>query len=105
MAKQKKTTAPIEAPATVETPVVEAPKAKAKPAAKAKAEAKPKAEPKPKADSSAAHAEIKRRIEAETQRRRCLCGCGVVTARAFFVPGHDAKLLSVLLKGEIKQAA
>lgn len=37
-------------------------------------------------------------VEAESARRRCLCGCGIETPRAFFVPGHDARLLSVTIR-------
>ena len=46
-----------------------------------------------------AHAEIARLVEAESARRLCLCGCGNTTPRAFFVPGHDSKLLSRLIEG------
>ena len=37
-------------------------------------------------------------IATEAARRVCLCGCGQPTPRAFFQPGHDARLLSVTLK-------
>ena len=37
-------------------------------------------------------------VEAESARRRCLCGCGANTPRAFFVPGHDARLLAVTIR-------
>jgi hypothetical protein len=47
-----------------------------------------------------AHAEIARLVAAESARRLCLCGCGATTPRAFFVPGHDSKLMSRLLDGE-----
>lgn len=37
-------------------------------------------------------------VEAEAARRRCLCGCGANTPRAFFVPGHDARLLATTVR-------
>lgn len=37
-------------------------------------------------------------VEAEAARRRCLCGCGANTPRAFFVPGHDARLLATTIR-------
>ena len=49
---------------------------------------------------TSAHAEIARLVAAESARRLCLCGCGTTTPRAFFVPGHDSKLMSRLLDGE-----
>lgn len=84
-------------------------KAKLAPAPKAKAPkakvAKPVKEAKPAKDPLAlaeAHDEVKRRIELEAGRRKCVCGCGGQVTKAFFLPGHDAKLLSAILKGEAK---
>jgi hypothetical protein len=60
--------------------------------------------PKPpalKGDAEAAHAEIRELVAAESARRLCLCGCGAQTPKAFFVPGHDAKLLSAMLKADV----
>ena len=110
--------------------VTPAPKAKAK-AAKPKLAPKPAAPAKPTAEDKAAklaeakatrdtaraeraverkaalaeaHAEVRRLVAAESARRRCLCGCGTGTL-AFFVPGHDAKLVSRLLNGDEAKAA
>lgn len=46
---------------------------------------------------SKAHEQIRELCEAEAAKRLCLCGCGAQTPKAFFVPGHDAKLLSRLM--------
>lgn len=37
-------------------------------------------------------------VQVESDRRRCLCGCGANTPRAFFVPGHDARLLATTVR-------
>ena len=79
--------------------------AKAK-AAKAEAAASAKAERKAERAVALtdAHAEVRRLTDKEASRRSCVCGCGAPTPRAFFVPGHDAKLVSRLLNGEAKAA-
>ena len=81
MAKTKTTTKKTTAKAKTKTKKIVAPKIKADPKAR-----------------SVAHGRIKALVAKETARRLCICGCKTVTARAFFVPGHDAKLLSTLLK-------
>ena len=70
-----------------------APKAAA-PEPKAKA---PKAKVDPE-DRERAHAQVRELVAKESARRRCLCGCGVETPKSFFVPGHDAKLMSSILR-------
>ena len=75
----------------VATPLVEQPK--------------PKAAPKPKGDLVAAHAAVRELVARESARRTCLCGCGAETPRAFFVPGHDAKLMSRFLSEQTATAA
>lgn len=37
-------------------------------------------------------------VQQESDRRKCLCGCGANTPRAFFVPGHDARLLAATVR-------
>lgn len=120
MAKTKQTPnpnpAPEQAPAAAQALVSPAPKAKA--ARKAKAAPAPAPAPAPSAAERkariqqeaaqarhAAHGVIKELVAAEIARRRCLCGCGAEVPRAFFVPGHDAKLLSALLKGDTSAVA
>lgn len=81
--------------ARIKASIPKAPEAKAEPKAKAPKAPKPKADP---ADLAAVHAEIRAMREAEAGRRLCLCGCGAQTPKAFFVPGHDAKLASSMLQ-------
>lgn len=37
---------------------------------------------------------------AGPRAKQCLCGCGLVTAGGYFIPGHDAKLNKALRTGE-----
>lgn len=84
--RAKAATAPV---APVETP--------------AETPAKAPVAPKLKGDGDAAHAKIRALVATESARRLCLCGCGAQTPKAFFVPGHDAKLLSTLLKADVER--
>ncbi len=92
-----KTKTPKAAKAATPAPDAEAAKA-------AKAEAKAERKAARVVALADAHAEVRRLTDAESARRSCVCGCGVATPRAFFVPGHDAKLVSRLLNGEAKAA-
>lgn len=87
--RAKAATAPVAPVAPVETP--------------AETPAKAPVAPKLKGDGDAAHAKIRALVATESARRLCLCGCGAQTPKAFFVPGHDAKLLSTLLKADVER--
>lgn len=75
-------------------------------AAAARAEAKEAAKAARAGALAEAHERLRALREAEAAKRHCLCGCGATTPTAFFVPGHDAKLVSRWLsEAEAKAAA
>lgn len=59
----------------------------------------PKSEARPLSQSKAAKTKRARKDAAPKEMKPCACGCGEMTA-GYFVPGHDAKFKSWLLKIE-----
>lgn len=52
------------------------------------------------ASSSAAPVRAPREPRGERTAKPCHCGCGATTGGGAFMPGHDARLVSMVVKGE-----